>query len=225
MRIVKDFVTHGDLSKFGGYLVHTTGDGIPKGFIDSKKKDLLSYAVGVYEKMGDVGPHYIISPDGEVAQVRNETKIAWHAGVSGYEREMFLTGNWETDGRTAKEVVKWWKRKHAGVKSPSHLYPAKSPNQDFIGVEMIPAGTYTKNDWEPTLSEGAQLFGRFTIHQYMSLALLSLSAIPTRIVGHEDVNPITRPGWDPGDKTGSWNWNQFFELRNAILKQKVWGAL
>lgn len=217
------FSTHGELNFFG-YMVHTTGDGIPKTFLAQKDEtDLLAFAVQAYvnmDKRDKCGPHYVIAPNGQVAKLREETVVAWHCGVSATEREAFLTTNWETNGRTDVEVVKWWKRRWPAFKSPSHLYPDKSANKNYVGIELVPAGSYSKMEWKPTLAGGNRVWGRFTTAQYISLAKitfpLGISYKLNQLVGHEDVNPITRPGWDPGDKLGAFNWDYFLDLRQAL---------
>jgi N-acetyl-anhydromuramyl-L-alanine amidase AmpD len=213
---------HGKL-EFYGYMVHTTGDGIPKLAKTKGWTDLLKVANSVYDSMHEkdgTGPHWIIAPDGQTACIRSEQEIAWHCGLDAYDREMFLTTNWETNGRTPADVVSWWKRRWPGIKSPSHLYPSKSPNKNYIGIELIPAGTYNKMTWEPCFAGGYRTIGRFTTAQYLALAAITrytLDDKPGRLVGHEDVNPTTRPGWDPGAKIGAFDWDYFLDLRRAVV--------
>ena len=214
------FSTHGDLIPYG-LLVHTTGDGIPSKC--STIEEVSSVAVAEYVKMdiaNGVGPHYVISPDGSAVELRDPSKKAWHAAVSAHDRQRFLSGMWETENKVDKSVIDWWHRRWPGTKSPSHLYPAKSPNDSYVGVELVPCGTYDKQTWKPTLAGGRMVFGRFTIDQYYALAELCSDLRhpkeweePGRLVGHEDVNPITRPGWDPGDKIGAFDWTL---LKNLI---------
>ena len=222
--IVKSLPTHGELSNFGGWLIHTTGDGIPSKYYKAnhlQPNTLLSYAVSVYEGMAE-GPHFVIAPDGSYAAIRDVKGVAWHAGISAEERQLFLTGHWETSKKLIDGIVDWWQHRWPTYKSPSHLYPSTSVNKDYIGIELVPAGTYVNNSWAPVLAHGRATVGprgRFTINQYVTLAKLvpyGLSA--NRFLGHEDVNPITRPGWDPGDKLGAFDWKFMHDLHRALTE-------
>lgn len=179
----------------------------------------LAAARKVYSAMGTVGPHAVIDPYGEVAVYAPFDVVRHHVGVSADQRRSFLDGNWVNDrNRIPLAVVDWWQQRWPGIKSPSHLYPSKSPNTDYVGVELIPAGTYVKDRgwvWHWGTRPGFDK-QRFSVEQYVALAgLLRASAEnynldlakPGVVLGHEDLNPYTRPGWDPGDKLQTFSWS------------------
>jgi N-acetyl-anhydromuramyl-L-alanine amidase AmpD len=214
---------HGTIKPYG-LLVHSTGDGIPAKAI-KEKRSVAEVTEAVYRSMGladGLGPHYAICPDGTLLQFREENIKAWHAGVSAAERNAFLTGTWDESNRLDRRVVEWWKLRWPAHKSPSHLYPSKSPNDDYIGVELVPCGVYQKNDWIPALGAPVNPKGRYTAQQYMRLAELAVGLgsrwtwataenpswwRTSRLVGHCDVNPLTRQGWDPGAFHGWFSWS------------------
>jgi N-acetyl-anhydromuramyl-L-alanine amidase AmpD len=213
-----------------GICVHTTGDGIPAEAAKSGKHP-LDVARAVYLRMGLVGPHYVIDPFGQYEQYAPPEVIRYHAGIEAEQRRSFLDGHWlEDKNRIPADVVAWWQRRWPGIKSPAHLYPSKSPNKDYVGIELIPAGRYVK---VPGIHKTQWRFEhgskpgfdkqRFSLEQYFSLAKLCLQLSeengldltkPGVLVGHEDLNPYTRPGWDPGSKIEAFSWN----LLNGLLK-------
>jgi N-acetyl-anhydromuramyl-L-alanine amidase AmpD len=208
-----------------GIMLHTTGDGIPAKAHQAPLEPLQT-AFAVYGAMRE-GPGYVIAPSGAVARLRPDDQVAWHCGVSPVERRDFLSGHWEALAKPG--VAGWWKARWPGVLTPSHLYPSTSPNHDYIGVELIPCGTFVKGNsgsWKPVFGEpiGGER-GRFTGAQYTAAALLCLTLCrahsipmhsPGRVLGHEDVNPLTRPGWDPGDLQGFWSWKTFWGIVNGL---------
>lgn len=215
---------HGVMAPFGT-IIHTTGDGPPAvAFRDGR--DPLDAAVDVYSNMPE-GPHFVVGPTGRIIQVRDTGVVAWHTGVSAVHRRDFLSGHWET--LVPKNVVSWWKARWPGVKSPSHLYPGTSPNAVYYGIECVPTGTHIKNSWKPVHGTPAPAGerNRFTTAQYVACAALVLHLADVgnfdphavgRVVGHEDINPITRPGWDPGGFQEFWSWPLFWDLLTSLQK-------
>lgn len=240
----KPLPAHGELNPYG-ILVHSTGSGIPtKAHKD--KLDIFNVTVDVYTSMAGadgVGPHFAIVPDGRLIQFRDTNEKAWHAGITAEQRRNYLSGAWESDYNrysitNGKDLVSWWKLRWPGYTSPQHLYPGKGPNDSYIGVELVPCGVYENKKWQPLFGFGATPQGRFTPVQYMTLALLCefnarRYSWPEdweqtgRLVGHEDVSPYTRPGWDPGAYQGWFDWGllrgmiqgiQMFVNPNDLLK-------
>lgn len=205
-----------------GMVVHSTGDGIPRESV-KRKTSLMQTAIDVYTTMGTVGPHYCIAPDGEIVQFREVNRIAHH--VKQEHRREFLDGSWTTDyNRLPRSVVDWWQARWPGVQSPAHLYPGVRPNDVYIGVELVPAGTYAKSaasstNWTvfPDYVKHVPGVGqRYTIEQYLTLAglVLHLGLGAQQLVGHEDIEPYNRGGYDPGAYHGWFNWN----LINGLIK-------
>ncbi len=214
-----------------GICIHNPGPSIPDK-IAHDGVEATEAAIAVYSKMAaqdGTGPHYVVLPAGEVVQLRDAGVIAWHAGLSSEHRANYLDGTWEQDyNRLPKSIVQWWKMRHPGIKSPAHLYPGKSQNEAYVGIEVVSCGVYSKNTWEPVLGTPVTAQGRYTAQQYTTLALLCLSigkrfAFPSewytvsgRLVGHEDINPYTRPGWDPGAFRGWWSWSTLVGVMKGL---------
>lgn len=220
---------HGQLTVYGVCL-HTTGDGIPAAIVKNST-DPVKETIDTYAKMAannGVGPHYAITPDGQLIKFRDHAEVAWHAGTSASERQAFLSGTWEDGVRCPKAVSDWWKlRWGAQYKSPQHLFPSRSPNADYIGIELVPCGTYSGNIWQPLLGVPSTPKGRYTGQQYQTAALLTMSLARAynltddfwntgRLVGHEDINPLTRPGWDVGAFNGWWSWSLFRDMLKSL---------
>ncbi len=212
-----------------GVMLHTTGDGVPQAAYRDEMEPLEA-ARKIYGGMKE-GPTFCISPDGSIERYRDPASVTWHCGVTATQRRDFLTGHWEEIlGKTYSGVLSWWKARWPGVSSPQHLYPSESPNQDYIGIELIPCGTYTKQNggsWKPVFGVPFGPKGRFTGAQYTAAAMLCLTlcgdySIPIhskgRVLGHEDVNPITRPGWDPGACFNYWDWTIFWGIVEGLEK-------
>lgn len=210
---------HGPKRKVFGVAVHTTGDGIPTKAI-KYGAELLPTARKVYEGMGSIGPHYCIAPGGQIDKYADPEVVRYHVGLEPEQRRSFLDGHWEEDAnRIDRKVVAWWKHRWPGVKSPSHLYPGDSANKAYIGIEMIPCGTYVKTKgWVFNEAWGTKPGfdkQRFSVESYVALAGLlkdlamqfdlDYSAVG-RLIGHEDANVYTRPGWDPGDMNQTFSW-------------------
>lgn len=210
-----------------GVAIHTTGDGIPAKAA-KLAKDTMAVARGVYEEMGLVGPHYVVGPDGRTENYADPELVRYHVGLEPEHRRSFLDGHWREDAnRIPRKVVAAWDAKHPGVKSPAHLYPGDSANKAYIGIELIPAGTYSKRgDWvfDPRFSKPGFDNQRFSVEQYVALARLLKElafkysidySLVGRLVGHSDLNPYTRPMWDPGDYNGTFSFSMVRGLLNA----------
>ncbi len=190
-----------------GLCVHTTGSGVP---LQAQKLgiDPLQVAHDFYCNPKNNFPHYVIGNDGTIIQIAEDTESAWHCGVSVAERAAYLDGSWKK--KVSPLTVKYWEDKW-NESSPSHLYPGKSVNDVYLGVELIPLIKCLPNK------------SLFTPEQYKALYSLikdiekryffSQILLGGRLVGHEDVNPLTRSsvsgGWDPGArrKDPSFFWN------------------
>lgn len=213
-----------------GICIHTTGNGIPEQSARTGKPP-LEVARSTYLGMGLIGPHYVIDPYGTVDQYAPVDRVRYHVGLDPADRRSYLDGHWANDrNRIEPAVVAWWKARWPGVKSPSHLYPGKSANEAYIGIELIPAGRYVtvpgaiKQQWRWEHGTAPGFDGqRFSIEQYCALAKLCNQLAeqcaldltkPGVLVGHEDVNPKQRPGWDPGGYNKTFSWN----LLNGLLK-------
>lgn len=192
-----------------GLLLHTTGRGVPEKAARTKRTP-LSVACEIYiaSQNGSNGylwggPGYVIDHDGGIYQLAPDDVLTNHAG--GPDRAAYLNGSWIKRCSPAT-VAQWhthWAPRYA---HPYALFPSKSPNQDYVGVEMIPLGSglggepmapgllFTRAQHYAAVELGADLAERHGWPEGW--------ARTGRLVGHEDVQPILRHdkngGWDPG---------------------------
>lgn len=199
-----------------GVMFHTAGRGVLKRAKEWGVSPLKA-AERIYTRKGASFAHYILSQDGTLLQSADEIEMAWHAGLPAKQRQLYVSGKWKT--QVAPKTLARWEKKWKGFKSPSHLYPTKSPNAAYIGVEFLP-------------DENAE----FSAAQYAMGAALALDIaerhgftdemlegkFPTpRLVGHEDIEPLERwnkhGGWDPGAlrETPKFHWPRIYRRLRA----------
>lgn len=186
-----------------GLAVHTTGSGI----VDQARKlgrPPLEHAAAYYANPANFFPHHVMGWDGTILQVADEEIRAQHIGFA--ERDTYLSGAWEHE--LPPELVALWRAAWPTFKTPAHLFPGSSPNNVYVGLELLPLEDTPET---PPAFAGA----RYTLAQHQGVVMLAgdigdRHELPTgwaassRLVGHEDVNPITRStkhppaGWDPG---------------------------
>lgn len=192
-----------------GFLLHTTGGGVTDQ-ARREGKTPLQVAVETYIKSQNGlinnykwgGPGYVIDHDGSIHQLAPDNVETEHAG--GPYRAIYLTGEWVT--HCSPEAVAQWHRRWPNFKNPYSLFPSHRPNVDYIGCEMIPIGDgfggepmrpglrFTKAQHDAAIDLGRDI----ALRHGWPLGWASSS----RLVGHEDVDPIERSdahgGWDPG---------------------------
>ena len=190
-----------------GVAIHQTGSGI----VDLAKRhgvSPLEKAVAFYVDPDNYSAHYVIGYGGEIVQISPEDSKAMHIGFPAGQRVAFLNGSWEDEVSPA--TVAAWHARWPGYKCPASLFPGPSPNAAYVGIEMIPI------DGEKPFFEGA-LYTEEQHYAVIALArdIAARNVLPVgweragRLVGHEDVNPISRHtksgGWDPGGlRTKPW---------------------
>lgn len=179
-----------------GVMVHTTGAG--RWLQDAVKvgADPLGAAVDFYCKPKANFAHYVTDWSGTILQVADERERARHAGIDRAERELYKSGDWKA--KVGQKALKLWQKSWPGMHSPLDLFPPGSPNEHYIGIELIPLLKRQKDG------------SRFTREQYKALTAFlkdfqerwGLGLGASRLVGHEDIEPLTRwnktQGWDPG---------------------------
>jgi hypothetical protein len=202
-----------------GVVLHCTGSGIVTKAL-KVGADPLEYAVQYYMKPDSYFAHYVIDFDGTIAQIADEHEKAMHVGFAPAERQAFLSGAWES--KLSSGYVAAWKARWPGVKSPAHMFPGPSPNNVYVGMEML--------CWQEGCGGSPRGVGMlYTSEQHRAAAALcndignrwglppSWRSSP-RMVCHEDVNPLTRTargqGWDPGvvRRNPSFDWPYFQSL-------------
>jgi hypothetical protein len=190
-----------------GFLLHTTGGGITDKAKRTGTKP-IDVAIAAYIEMQNGsegytwgGPSYVIDFDGLAYQVAPDEVMTAHAG--GGNRDAYFDGSWAT---RFPEATAQWRARWPTYKHPYELFPTTSPNGPYIGCEMIPIGDgFGGSPMTPGL--------RFTAAQHETAVALGLElgarhgwpagwGATSRLLGHEDVDPIERSdvggGWDPG---------------------------
>lgn len=190
-----------------GIAAHQTGSSVVEEAL-REGADPLEYAAEYYQKPDSYFAHYVIGHNGEIIQIAGENERAPHIGFDPADRLAYLNGSWVT--KLPAELVTRWKDLWPTVKSPAHLFPGPSPNNAYVGVEMLPI--VDGCEWKPAAWLKA---GKFTDHQHYALVELAIDIaarqklspgwhLGSRLVTHEEVNPFTRStkkppaGWDPG---------------------------
>jgi N-acetyl-anhydromuramyl-L-alanine amidase AmpD len=179
------------LSKINSIIIHTTGYGVGLKRINERNTDELATIGSVYAKrMSSVlkyKGHFLIDHVGIVYHFIPLDEVAWHTGSS------------KRNKLKKEKPFDWWALRWKEMGYPTELpsWEGNSPNKVSVGIDLLAHGN------------GAIVSG-YTDKQYESLARLikALCAdleIPVDrkyIVGHEDVDPISRgskkAGWDPG---------------------------
>jgi hypothetical protein len=188
--------------KVFGVVVHTTGSGLVRK-AKAESVPLMAMAQRIYHRMR--GCHYVIDYDGTIVQMANEDVEAWGVGVSEPKNKAYkgqvesvkgrYSGDWKKD--LPKGLGSRWQRRWPGYANPLHLLPGtKTANSCFVHIELPPLNPSS-----------------FTDHQYASVARLVMDIADRngwkgrwwrtpRLLGHEDLTPITRSNargaWDPG---------------------------
>lgn len=192
-----------------GILFHTTGSGITAKAKKTGKKPInvaLAYYITSQNGANGYlwgGAHYVLDYDGTLWQLAPDNVVVNHCG--GPDRAAYLNGGWHK--LASKEIIaRWHAQWGPRYKNPYELFPSKSPNLDYIGVEMLPIG----NGFGGSPMSPGLLYTRAQHEAAVALATdcgmrhgwpTGWQAGP-RLLGHEDVQPIARDdaggGWDPG---------------------------
>lgn len=211
-----------------GACIHTTGSGVITK-ARTAGADPLEYAVAYYLKPDSYGPNYVIGYNGRIVCVSPEMERAAHIGLTKADRLRYDNGAWKRS--IPKAASLWMKRwRTRGFRHPLQLFIGKSPNDAYIGIEVLPVVADDPDGYTPSLKT------TFTSMQHESARALLLdigmrwewpydNERPTlqqwreqgRIVGHEDVTPLTRSdkdgGWDPGALRDQPRWDWRYVLR------------
>jgi N-acetyl-anhydromuramyl-L-alanine amidase AmpD len=182
-----------------GLCVHTSGRGILSRALRDDM-DPVDAALKWYRASTRSGVHYVVGWDGCLFQMLDDNKRGAHVGLSRKDRRAYLDGSWMW-GKSQRALTLW--RNKWARKSPQHLYPAKSVNDCYIGIEMVPL---------PALRVGSDGLW-FTPAQHEAVRHLACDLahrhkwpkgwqFSPRLLGHEDVSSHGRwdngGGWDPG---------------------------
>ncbi len=85
----------------------------------------------------------------------------------------------------------YWSARHGTRIQPINYEVSKDPNNYSIGIEMLHTGSTSAADYEDGIYDGLRKLLPDLCVKY------GIPVDRARIVGHEDVNPVERWGWDP----------------------------
>lgn len=165
-----------------------------------------------YYAQSSGGTHYVIDYDGSIYQAADDDRRVGHVGVAADERRRYLSGAWERDFSAA--AVARWRCRWPKHRSPQHLYPTRSPNSCYVGVEMLPLAAGERGGFQVVFDgQETAMTMRYTSEQHLSAAKLAADLARrhcwpdgwhdgARLLGHEDIDAYGRwqraGGWDPG---------------------------
>ncbi len=183
-----------------GLCAHTSGRSI----VEKAKRlgvDPVDLALEWYRALSRSGVQFLIAPDGTLYQMLEANIRGAHVGISRRERKRYLNGRWEND--VPSGALRLWMNQWEDVKSPQHLYPTKSPNSCYVGVEMLPLLEATEEGLWFTPEQHQALLDLYRQLAVMYNWPLCTIALPNkRFLGHEDIDAYARwqksGGWDPG---------------------------
>ena len=179
------------LGKINSIIIHTTGYGAGlKRLKEKHGDDLAAIGKDYAKRMANIlkyKGHFLIDHVGVIYQFLPVSEVGWHTGSN--KRKKLKNDN----------PPGWWSLRWKDYERPTELpsWKSNSPNTVSVGIDLLAHGN------------GAVVKG-YTKEQYDSLVRLVKILcedldIPTEkryIVGHEDVDPISRGtskgGWDPG---------------------------
>ena len=178
--------------KINSIIIHTTGYGAGlKRLREEHGDDLSAIGAGYAKRMATIlkyKGHFLIDHVGVIYQFLPLKEVGWHTGSNKRKK---LKNNIPPG---------WWSLRWKDYERPTDLpsWVSKSPNSVSVGIDLLAHGN------------GA-ITKKYTREQYESLIKLikalcedlNISTEEEYIVGHEDVDPISRGtskgGWDPGN--------------------------
>jgi len=201
-----------------GVCIHTTGVGV------LSARDPVARALELYTTKSNPFPHYVLAPEGDLIQVAAESVCSWHAGIAADERKAYANGSWLR--QVGRAALSRWRLEFPGMASPIDLIDGNDPNQAYISIELIPQADATFLDcqyeilslwvrdvWERhDLPQHNKWEGPPIVGHWIKMRRAG------RLVGHEDVEPLTRwnraGGWDPGALRAvpRFDWNKLIAL-------------
>lgn len=206
-----------------GVAVHTTGSKLVSDALELGA-DPLAYAVEYYLNPLNYFAHYVVGFGGEIMQISDEHERASHIGQDEESRLGYISGTWEKTAGPG--FVSLWKKRWPTYKTPAHLYPGTSPNNAYVGIEMLPL--QKKVPLAP-MKSGLQ----YTKAQHQAVARLTVDIAKRwgfppgwektgRLATHEDITPLERmakkEGWDPGvNRSQPWfSWSYLLDSVRAL---------
>jgi hypothetical protein len=196
-----------------GLIIHTTGSGAPDN-ADKEGISVLEWCARRYSK--SYGCHYVNghkgAEGGELILVGRENEKPHTVGMTE-QNTSIRAGRWKKD--ISATTLKYWEKNwgHA-YSNANNLFPGNSANNVYIGMEMPPVTWWNKRKKKTIVSAKPMREGlKFTRAQHDTCILLAIDIaerhnlpdgwwLTPRIIGHEELSPISRSqktgGWDPG---------------------------
>lgn len=205
-----------------GLVVHTTGSGLPA---SADQQGVHHTVRGVDHYSRSHGCHYLNgwagADGGDLLQLANEREQAHGVGVTNAkdpskdQRRSIDAGRFEADLPPA--LVRLWRERWPDYEHSLALLPGtRTANSCYVHLECVPCVYHT--DHGLITGEGVEPMRpglRFTQAQHDTVAALAVDIArrngwplgehwwrTPRLVGHEDLTPISRHdkqgGWDPG---------------------------
>lgn len=191
-----------------GLCVHTTGSGVCNRAWKAGG-DVFSWAIDYYCRTG--GTHYIVGYHGQIVQVGDEWYQARGVGMTE-QIASIRAGRFHRD--LSATAVKHWLKAWPGLSSPLDLFPGSSANQAYVHVELPPCIWHNTERGRREFSAPRHSHNsRYTRAQHDAIVELACDIArrhqwpsnwftTSRLLGHEDLSPLTRStssgGWDPG---------------------------
>jgi hypothetical protein len=228
-----------------GLVVHTTGGGLPA---KARSQGHYHTALGSRYYFRSHGCHYLNgwrgAAGGDLLQLANERERANGVGVTNKEepkkdqRRSIESGRFEAD--LPPVLVRLWRARWPGREHSLDLLPpgTRTANECYVHLECVPC-VYDFKDKLVTGPDAEPLRAglRFTKAQFETIALLAVDVArrngwPTdedwwrtpRLLGHEDLTPISRHnskgGWDPGylREQPYFDWEYVYDLIERIQR-------
>lgn len=234
--------------KVWGFCGHTTGAGLPARALEDDV-EIIDKAYEHYLKSH--GTHYTIAYDGSIIQVANEDMQANGVGMSdqiaavesdsliSHFGKILVQGPWIKESFHGNTIaMSKWLGRWPDMVTPLDLYPSKYANSCYIHCEMPPC-VFWYDDMLQIEEEPHRPGLRFTTAQHNSFIKLAIDIADRnkfpegwwhgtgRLVGHEDLSPITRGTkdgtWDPGYlREDPWfDWDYVKEEIEKVYKQRA----
>ncbi len=201
-----------------GLVLHTTGGGLPS---KALARGLYPTALGTEVYRRSHGCHYLLGwrgLEGDLLQLADDREQAAGVGISPGAPNQWASvekgpGAWEHD--LPDELGAAWRARWPGWANPLDLLPGtRSANAPYLHLEVIPC-VFNHNGKLHQAAEPMRKGLRFTWAQHDAIAALARDVADRkqwpldlpwwrtpRLVGHEDLTPISRHdrhgGWDPG---------------------------
>jgi hypothetical protein len=184
-----------------GAMIHTTGRNVHRRALEWRCTPEEA-AMRIWDQ-GKEGPAYVIALDGTVYRYQPDEMVGRHARIEPEHRARMLADDWRGD--CAATGVRLWSERWPEHRSPQHLYPTRSPNGCYIGVELVPLDVprveVVDGQWWYTSEQMAALARLLRELAARHGWPPGWSRSP-RLLGHEDAEPYRRwdagGGWDPG---------------------------